>query len=239
MKRFIPNRRLIVILLAVASLLFLSACSGVIGGDNMVRISIPGMDNTGRYISGSANSGYVVVLQGNKVYSLNNFTDIAYQELVKGNVIIANLPAGTYIFGVVLLDENDLNVGLAIKERKVEPGFNDFLINVGPGISTLNVNTLDYSDFFTPDGYTSRFAEDTIILDIDRLDPSPDSLTLEFRELIPSNTGGEKVIGGVADGNPVIGPTWAILPAEDGIETTTTGLVPVLPGGYKLSIILE
>jgi hypothetical protein len=131
----------VLLLFSVGILLLLSACSGVIGGDTVVRISVPGMSDTGRFISDFANSGYVVVLQEDKVYSLNNFSDKAYQNLVDDNVYIANLPVGTYIFGVVLIDDkgtpdekDDDNVGLAIKKRKVEAGYNDIQIDVGPGI---------------------------------------------------------------------------------------------------------
>lgn len=240
MKRLIPDRLIVTALLAVASVLLLSTCSGVIGGDNMVRISVPGMGDTGRYISGDANSGYVVVLQGDKVYSLNEFTSVAYQELVNGNVYIANLPVGTYIFGIVLLDDiTDDNVGLAIKELKVEAGFNDFLIDVGPGIDSLMVNSQDYEDFFTPDGYNVSFANDTIILDIDR-NPISDSLELTFEDS-GTGTSGEKIINGTtagaAAGSGTSGDPWIVQSTEDGVETTTTGLSPL--SEYKLSVILK
>jgi hypothetical protein len=232
----------VLLLFSVGILLLLSACSGVIGGDNMVRISVPGMADSGRFISSSANSGYVVVLQGNKVYSLNNFSDKAYQDLVDGNVFIANLPVGTYIFGVVLIDDkgtsdenDDDNVGLAIKKRKVEAGFNDILIDVGPGITTFDINGISFENFFIPDGFTVSFDEDTIILDIDRNPAGADVVDLAFNG--GGTTSGDIIVDGVASGSPVIAIQWDIAANEDGVETITTGLPPL--SEYKLSVILK
>jgi hypothetical protein len=237
----------VLLLFSVGILLLLSACSGVIGGNNMVRISVPGMADSGRFISDFANSGYVVVLQENKVYSLNNFSDKAYQDLVDGNVFIANLPVGTYIFGVVLIDDkgtsdenDDDNVGLAIKKRKVEAGYNDIQIDVGSGITTFDINGISFENFFIPDGFTVSFDEDTIILDIDRgggLDPSKDVVDLVFNG--GGSTEGEIITDGVASGGSAGTTQWDIAAAEDGVETITTGLGLEPLKVYKLSVILK
>lgn len=232
MKSLVLNKSVTLVLTASVILLLLSSCSGVIGGEYNVRISVPELSSGGRYISGSANSGYVVVLKENKVYSLNSFSDKAYQEFENGNVYIANLPVGDYIFGIVLLDDqgttdtgDDVNVGLAIKKREITEGFNDIVIDVGPGINAFTVNSISFEDFFTPDGYTSTFAEDTIILDIDRV--SPDSVAMSFETgiatavLIPSGT--------AFTGN---------VPADqDGVEYSISVGSP--PNPYTLKVILK
>ena len=162
------------VFVAVLTVLALSACSGVIGGESGVRISVDGLSD-GRYISPTANSGYVVVMQKNKVYSLNNFSDKAYYALTNGYVYITNLPIGTYIFGIALMDnldddidDNDLNYGIAVKEVEIKKGFNNVAIKVAPGLSLFEIDTidgpLDVSDFFYPDGYSASFADNTIII---------------------------------------------------------------------------
>jgi len=244
MKRLNIRKTVIGILAAAVIMLLFSACSGVIGGDYNVRISVPQLaSGSGRYISGSANSGYVVVLKENKVYSLNSFSDKAYQEFENGNVYIANLPVGDYIFGIVLLDDqgttdtgDDVNVGLAIKKREIKEGFNDIEIDVGPGINAFTINTVSFEDFFTPDGYTSTFAEDTIILDIDR-NPGGDDFILTF------NTGVVASVQSISDylnlGGGVGSPTWGgTLPAnQDGADVTISGAPLTHP--YTLKVILK
>jgi len=171
MKKSDYNKTAALVLLAAVALLFLSACSGVIGGDTTVRISVPGMSSGGRFISATATNGYVVVLDKNKIYSLNSFDDDAFNYLVNGQVYISNLPTGDYIFGVALLDENDNNTGFAVKEWTIEKGFNEVPIQVAPGIVDFTVDdiTEDISNpFDPPEGIYVEFAEDTIILDYDR-----------------------------------------------------------------------
>ena len=171
MKKSDYNKTAALVLLAAVALLFLSACSGVIGGDTTVRISVPGMSSGGRFISATATNGYVVVLDKNKIYSLNSFDDDAFNYLVNGQVYITNLPTGDYIFGVALLGENDENFGFAVKEWTVEKGFNEVPIQVAPGIVDFTVDDIpeDISNpFDPPEGVYVEFAEDTIILDYGR-----------------------------------------------------------------------
>ncbi len=234
MKRFEYGKIAVTVLAAAAILLLLSACSGVIGGD-IVRISFSS-GSGGRYISTDANSGYVVVLQKDKVYSLNSFEDKAYQEFEDGNVYITNLPAGDYIFGIVLIDDqdteptdDDVNVGLAIKEVEIKKGFNDVIIDVGPGITTFEINTVSYEDFFTPDGYSVTFAEDTIILDIDRT--ASDEV-----HLVPNLGSATGVM--IPSGGASLPSPWDVT-GEDGVAITIAPGVDPLPHDYFLNIILE
>jgi hypothetical protein len=167
MKRTLLGKSLTTVLVLAVSLLVMSACSGVIGGDNLVRITIPGVSgaSSSRTISSDAVNGYVVVLKGNEVYSANNFDGEAFNYFVDGQVLIANLPVGDYIFGVALLSagEED-NVGLAIKEVTIEPGYNDVPITVGPGMDQFYVNGTSINNPFLPEGYSVTFEEDTVLL---------------------------------------------------------------------------
>lgn len=246
MKRNKYRKPVIAVLAAAAALLLLSACSGVIGGDTVVRISVPGMSGSGgRYIAPTSNSGYVVVLQKDKVYSLNSFSDKAYQELVNGNVYITNLPVGDYIFGVVLIDDNDTpddtgddnNLGLAIKEREIKKGFNDIVIEVGPGIDQFDINGVSFEDFFTPDGYTATFAEDTVILDINRLADGeiPDEV-IYLPEVGQGVASGRIIINGVPTGGSS-GSPWYVAVDEDGVAITITGAL--FPDDYAFNVILK
>ena len=240
MKRLNIKKPVIGILAAAVIIVLLSACSGVIGGDYNVRISVPQLaSGSSRYISPAATSGYIVVLQENKVYSLNNFSDKAYQEFVNGNVYIANLPVGDYIFGIVLLDDSDENVGLAIKKREIKKGFNDIVIDVGPGISTLTIqgNPLPFEDIFKPDEYPVMFADNSIILDIDR-NIVNDALGITFNP-VTGTWVGEKIVEGVSTGGPVGAGPWSIEAAEDGIDITISGGPDLGSSSYTLKIILK
>ena len=158
MKKFINNKSAVPVLLISVVLLLLSSCSGVLGGDYNVRISIPQLASAdGRYIATDASSGYIVVLKGDKIYSLNKFSG-------QRSGFDIYLPLGTYIFGVVLLDSDDKNVGLAIKERAVKEGVNEFTFDVGPGIHEFLIGEESIEDMFTPDSYSTSFAENTIFI---------------------------------------------------------------------------
>ncbi len=229
MKKQVYIKPAVLLLSAAVVLLFLTACSGVIGGDTTVRISIPQLadGSAGRFISTASNSGYVVVMQESKVYSLNSFSDRAYQELENGNVFITNLPVGSYIFGVVLMDDtDDTNVGLAIKKRDIKKGYNDIVIDVGPGIDIFTINDISFEDFFAPDGYSTTFEEDTIILDIDRT--PPDSVVLNFE------TGSVTTATLIPSGDPFAG---TVPIDQDGVEYTITDGLFTHP--YTLRIILK
>jgi len=236
MNKTIKKTALLIVLASLA-LLFLSACSGVLGGNYNVRISVPQLaSGDGRYVSDSAVSGYAVVLaeDDNKVFSLNRFSDLDFQEFIHGNVYIANLPVGTYIFGIVLLDAEDNNVGLAIKKREIKEGFNDIVIDVGPGISTFYINEISFEDFFAPDGYSTIFDEDTIILDIDRV---ADGEQLDKIQLSPDPGLGASVLGiTLPEGNPTAGP-WFLGSDDDGVNISISeGL---LQHPYTLKVILK
>ncbi|MCK5736038.1 MAG: hypothetical protein KAH21_06140 [Spirochaetaceae bacterium] len=184
-------------------------------------------------------------MKENKVYSLNNFSDKAYQEFENGNVYIANLPVGNYIFGIVLLDDqgtsdvnDDVNVGLAIKEKEIKAGFNDIVIEVGPGINKFEINWISFEDFFTPDGYSSSFANDTIILDIDRT--SSDRI-----EYVPTpagaTTSGIRLVDGVPTGASSGGSVWFAGIDHNGVEIKINN-VPFMPpydDEHILKIILK
>ncbi len=233
MKKQVYIKSAALVLLAAVVLLFLSACSGVIGGDTMIRISVPGMANDGRFISADSNSGYVVVMQESKVYSLNNFSDRAYQEFVNGNVYITNLPVGNYIFGVVLIDDmgtsetgDDTNVGIAIKKKEIKIGYNDIVIDVGPGIDNFTINTLNFEDFFTPDGYSTTFADDTVILDIER-DEVSDSVVLNFET---GSATGKLIPSGI--------PFSGVIPEDqEGVVFEITDVL--FAGSYMFTLILK
>ncbi len=237
MKRLNIRKTVIGIIAAAVIMLLFSACSGVIGGDYNVRISVPQLaSGGGRYISGSANSGYVVVLKENSngVYSLNKFSDAAFYEFIHGNVYIANLPVGDYIFGIVLMNPADVNVGLAIKKREIKEGFNDIEIDVGPGIGVFAIQSIPFpfEDIFKPKEYPVMFANDTIILDIDRT-PS-DEVALVFET---GAANGEKIVDGSSTGIPLGPGPWDILPNEDGVDVTISG--GLLPYPYTLKVILK
>lgn len=206
------------ILVTGALVLALSSCSGVIGGDNSVRISVDELSGSrsSRYISTNADSGYVVVMQKNRIYSLNNFSDRAYHALKEGYVHISNLPVGDFIFGIVLTDnmgtddyDDDDVYGLAIKEVKIKKGFNDVVIDVGPGIDTFEIGGEDFSDFLLPDGFGVSFATDTIILDTDNMG----SMSLTYNDGVDDAAGTPIVDppGGVFTSDPaVIGKSYSL-----------------------------
>ena len=235
MKHINYRKSVIAVLAAAAALLLLSACSGVIGGDTVVRISVPGMTggSVGRYISSDATNGYVVVLQKDKVYSLNNFDNRAYNYLINGQVYITNLPVGDYIFGVALMGVSDDNYGLAIKEVSIKKGFNDVVIEVGPGITTFNVGGIGNIDNpFIPDGFTAEFATDTMILDYGRSGAETIDISFTFGSVginpaITAVTGFEA--GGINAGNPIpdVNPSPSFL----------SSTVPIEASGIRIDIV--
>ena len=236
MKHINYRKSMIAVLAAAAALLLLSACSGVIGGDTVVRISVPGMTGglVGRYISSDATNGYVVVLQKDKVYSLNNFDNRAYNYLINGQVYITNLPVGDYIFGVALMGVSDDNYGLAIKEVSIKKGFNDVVIEVGPGISTFNVEGIgDIDNPFLPDGFTAEFATDTIILDFGRSGTTNINFNVTFgpSEVVPNILDANQ-IGGSGEGTDLGSPSLT-LPAD------ASGVEFVISGGYTYTLLLR
>jgi hypothetical protein len=205
-----------VTLLAVVSavLLLFSSCSGLIGGEASVRISVPGLagSSDARFLSADATNGYVVVFDKNKVYSLNNFSKDSYHYLLNGQVYIAGLPVGDYIFGIVLMGENEGdNYGLAVKEVRIEAGLNDVEIEVGPGISSLSIGGIgDIDNPFIPDGYSVEFETDTMIFDFERsgVNPTPVTFNVSFGPSGPALTiTRAEQIGGSGDGNnlPITG----------------------------------
>ncbi|RKX76704.1 MAG: hypothetical protein DRP60_07285, partial [Spirochaetes bacterium] len=92
-------------------------------------------------------------------------------------------------------------------------------------IDIFTINSLDFEDFFVPDGYSSTFAEDTIILDINR--EPPDSVVLNFET--GSDTG---VL--IPSGNPFLG---TIPEDQEGVEFTIDHLS--FDHSYTLKIILK
>lgn len=234
MKRIHKLQIATVIFISLAALLALNACSGVLGGQSGVRISVDGLSG-GRFISSSANSGYVVVLKKDNVYSLNNFSDKAYYALLNGQVYIANLPEGDYIFGVALVDDNgtsdendDVNYGLAIKEVTIQPGFNDVPIDVGPGINTFTINGVDFEDFFTPDGYSVTFEGDTLILDINRQTTNNVVFTTNDGAASPQLINNDGSLGA---------SSWTVGTSHQGVLVTVSG--GLLPYPYTYRIILK
>jgi len=215
MEKINIRKPVIGILAAAMVMLFLSGCSGVMGGDYNVRISVPQLaSGDSRYISGTAESGYVVVMKENKVYSLNSFSDKMYQEFINGNVCISNLPVGDYIFG---------------------EGFNDIVIDVGPGIQTFFINGDPFKDFFTPDGYSTTFAEDTIILDIDRV---ADGESFDIINFAPDSGLGATISGNILPaGGSIGGPSWSVGLDEEGVDFTISG--GALPHPYTLKVIIK
>ncbi len=169
-------KKLLIVLAAMAAVILLSACSGVVGGETTVRISLPQSSSEGLFVSPDAEEdgaeGYVIVLKKDKVYSLNLFEGEALEAFIDGQVVIANLPVGDYVFGVVLQDSSGDNVGLAIKEYTVKRGLNTLSIEVAPGIETCEIEGIDGDvfDFQDPpeEIQTLEFAENTVIIDYDR-----------------------------------------------------------------------
>ena len=175
-------KKLIIILAAMAAVILLSACSGVIGGETSVVFSI----SDGRHVSADAVEGYLMALKpGEKnVYSYNNFTGVAYQALEDGKAVIANLPVGDYIFGVALLDADEDNVGFAVKKYTVKRGLNTLAIEVAPGISNLQIEgaigNISIDNFLDPpdDIESIAFSENEVTVDYDR--PSSGGTDIDF-----------------------------------------------------------
>ncbi len=163
--------------LTAGAFLLLSACSGLIGGDTVVRMSI-GAVSGGRYIDQRADTGYVAVLKEGQIYSAVEVGPLAYEEFENGYLYLNSIPPGEYIFVVSLIGPvtppvggpaEDMNVGLAIKKISITKGFNDVVIDVGPGIHTFTVTgasnvpvTID--NFVNPTEYSISYAEDTFII---------------------------------------------------------------------------
>jgi len=243
MKMNKTNKKTAVLILLITSvLLFLSACSGVLAGDDVVRISVSQLadESSGRFISGTASNGYVVVLDKDRIYSLNNFSGDAYNYLVNGEVYIANLPPGDYIFGVALLDENDKNLGFAVKEWTVEKGFNDISIEVAPGIVTLSVSDLNddiTNPFLPPEGVFVEFAENTIIFDYDRTSNTLVGFAVTFGD-------GTEISGPSVDPingeEPVLlGGLYEVPEGTDGISFSYSATVDSVTQDYEYRIILK
>jgi hypothetical protein len=179
-----------IILTVLAAVFALSACSGVIGGETSVVFSL----SEGRYVSTVAVEGYVVALKKDKVYSLNQFEGEAFEYLKDGKVVIANLPVGEYVFGIILQDASENNVGFAVKEYEVKRGLNTLTIDVAPGIDDCSVEGIsgDLFDFQDPPDeiHSLEFAEDTVIVDYDRPTGGTNvSLDVTYGTADPSLTG--------------------------------------------------
>ena len=60
-------KKLLIVLAAMAAVILLSACSGVVGGETTVRISLPQSSSEGLFVSPDAEEdgaeGYVIVLK--------------------------------------------------------------------------------------------------------------------------------------------------------------------------------
>jgi len=237
MKRFRFKLSTVLVFTAVASMLLFSACSGVIGGP-IVRITLPDLPSSGgsRYIATGADTPdevHIVVAQKNNAYSYNNFEGTV--TAVSNNVYsISNLLPDTYIFGVALLDSSPTSrmVNFKLKEVTIEPGFNDIVMELGPGISTLELNGLVIDNPFLPEGFTVSYGTDAIIFDVD----TSVSNTLGY---VPS--AGAPVAQKIINGVPVagaLGPIpWTVNPGEDGVFIT----ISALPDGSTqyFSLLLE
>ncbi len=160
--------------MVIGWLSFFSTCSGTLGGAyGSVRIAIPGVGNasSGRFVDAATmTSGYVILGRGDQVYSLNEYTQT--HELIKGEVVLSNIEAGTYLLGVVLKNKKDIVTGLALKNITVTPGYNEVEVVVGPGISKLEIEGVEgfeANPFDTRnDAYSLSFSEDTMIFDYGR-----------------------------------------------------------------------
>ncbi len=164
-------------LAALGLLIVLSGCSGIIGGQTVVHMTL-GNGGSGRYIDENTQSGYVAVFRQDRVYSINEFEGTK-TEFENGSVYLNSLAPGDYVFVVALTGEESgttYNSGLAIKEVTVERGLNNVLIDVGPGVSSFGIEELPpggggypvlrpLDDFMEPGrSYSVGFADNTLIL---------------------------------------------------------------------------
>jgi hypothetical protein len=209
-----------IILTVLAAVFALSACSGVIGGETSVVFSL----SDGRHVSASASQGYVVALKKDKVYSLNQFEGEAFEYLKDDKVVIANLPVGEYVFGIILQDASENNVGFAVKEYEVKRGLNTLTIDVAPGVTNCSVQGISGDVFDLEDPpeeiHNLEFAEDTAIIDYDRPATPTVSLSVYFGDIGITGTD-HTIIGGAGDGDPFTNGN--AIPADaDGVEFVYT-----------------
>lgn len=159
----------------IGLLSLMTACAGIFGSHGRVMVTIPGMGSTskGLYVDAATmTKGYVVVAQNDEMYTFEEYPDT--HDLIGGQAYISNIPEGTYLFYIILLNEADNITGLALKEVVINPGYNEVEITVGPGVSNFSVEGIELQlDPVEPsDAYSVSFSENTITFDYGR--PSGD-----------------------------------------------------------------
>ncbi len=171
-------------LLLGAGVLLLSACSGFIGGDTVVRISL-GHGSAGRYISANFDHGVVTAVKKDGEYADNITASASFNDA--GTVSLNGLIPGNYVLVVQLYNNGGNNVGLSIKEFRINKGFNNIAMEVTQGLerfgayySPISIDLLDFMHLPSP--YTVSFAEDTLVINNFPRFPEPDYVYLNFNE---------------------------------------------------------
>lgn len=253
------------IAMGISLLALFSTCSGTLGGGSgIVRIAIPGVGNasSGRFVdSTTMTKGYVILGQGDQLYSVDDYP----KTLINGGeVILSNIAEGTYILGVILqndadIDTNKKNIvtGLALKEITVKPGYNEVEVTVGPGIKNLKIldkakNNVIPSDLFndTTGDSSVSFAEDTMIFTYGR--DSNDAATVDYYPSFgeASNRKITKITASLIGSNELLSPNEFTPDRTGGDASATNVTVPAGANGvqfelsdgtvtYKYRLILE
>lgn len=192
-------------------IIILVSCSNIINKDGLY-LSIP--QSNAKHISNLANEGYVIVLDEDKIYSLNNFINDSYHYLINGEVYIANIPAGEYIIGVVLLN-NNIMYGFSLEEITITPGYNQAIIDVGPGIQNFIVDNISINNpFEVPSGIKIQYSQDTIIVDYDKSETPEIVFSASFGDGYEGNMSVIGINGGIDD----LGGTYRLYANTQGIQ---------------------
>ena len=206
----------------IGLLSLMTACAGIFGSHGRVMVTIPGMGSTSKGLhvdAATMTQGYVVVAQGDEMYTFEEYPDT--HNLINGQAYISNIPEGTYLFYIILLNDSDNITGLALKEVVINPGYNEVEITVGPGVSNFSVGgieELQLDPVGPSDDYSVSFSEDTITFDYDR--PSGD-VKVEYYPTFGKNARGIKSTTAYSINEDLettennIGGTIATVKAED------------------------
>ncbi len=149
------------------------SCFGAFGTHGQIEIVIPNAD-AARSLEGYDGTGEVsikgTVVYGNagQGYTAREFYSGSTLTESNNSFVLTNIPTGTYIFGILIQDSNDIVIGLAIKQVVISAGINNVPIRVGPGIESARIGSIDFGtdpiQFMenNKDKYSVTFGEDRI-----------------------------------------------------------------------------
>jgi len=182
-------------ILIILSVLILAGCDNFSDRSDQGTVNVKLADiGAGRYIAGGGagvDEAVLGFIEEDVMYNFDAMEDITN---FTGEYLFTGIPVGNYAFLAILMSDGD-NISTAVQGVTIEPGFNDIIIDMGPGFElTINGNPLEIDDLSSK--FTLSFNKDVITIGISKseltnpmvieVETNADSMTIRNFDGTPS-----------------------------------------------------